>query len=389
MCEPEALLLAAPTSGIGKKRVMLDEHKHGYCTLCRSRCGTINTVRNDALISIRPDPEHPTGQSICMKGRAAPELVHSPHRLQYPLRRSRPKSDPDPGWVRISWEEALSETAARLRAIKSESGAESVAFAVTTPSGTPLSDSIEWIERFVRLFGSPNICAATEICNWHKDYAHAFTFGCGIPPADYENADLIVLWGHNPTNTWLAQAHAIGVGRSNGARLIVVDPRPTALAQKADVWLNVRPGTDAALALGIIRLLIKDARFDETFVREWTNAPFLVRDDNGLFLRERDLVPDASTNRYMVWNDEAEAAVPYDRDKPAGIQGASHFRLRGLAVVHPGGRSNHPLNCYPAFELLARGSSNYTLEEVERITGVSESALREAAELVGCSQRIA
>ena len=117
--------------------------KPGYCTLCRSRCGTLNEVRGDALISVRPDPAHPTGQSICMKGRAAPELVHSPHRLRHPMRRTRPKGDPDPGWVRITWDEALAETASRLSAVRAESGAEAVAFAVTTPSGTPLSDSIE------------------------------------------------------------------------------------------------------------------------------------------------------------------------------------------------------------------------------------------------------
>jgi hypothetical protein len=84
-----------------------------------------------------------------------------------------------------------------------------VGFAVTTPSGTPISDSIDWIESFVRHFGSPNISYCTEICNWHKDFAHAFTFGCGLPPADFENADTIMLWGHNPANTWLAQASAI------------------------------------------------------------------------------------------------------------------------------------------------------------------------------------
>ena len=134
------------------------EEKPGYCTLCRSRCGTINVVEADSLIAVRSDPSHPTGQAMCMKGKAAPELVHSPHRLLYPMRRTRPKTEADPGWVRISWDEALSETAARLSTIRRESGAEAVVFAVTTPSGTSLSDSIDWVERFVRVFGSPNIC---------------------------------------------------------------------------------------------------------------------------------------------------------------------------------------------------------------------------------------
>ena len=188
---------------------------HGYCTLCRSRCGTLNTVGSDRLLSVEPDPSHPTGKAICMKGRAAPELLHSPHRILYPLRRTAPKGAMSPQWRRISWEEALTETAQKLGAIRKENGAEAVAFAVTTPSGTPISDSIDWIERFVRHFGSPNTCYATEICNWHKDFAHAFTFGCGLPAADFENADTIMLWGYNPANTWLAQANAIAYGRAH------------------------------------------------------------------------------------------------------------------------------------------------------------------------------
>src|SRR6218665_2937817 len=97
--------------------------KQGYCTLCRSRCGTLNEVQGDMLVSVRPDASHPTGQAMCMKGKAAPELVHSPHRLRYPMRRTRPKTEADPGWVRIGWDEALAETAPRLGALKAASGA--------------------------------------------------------------------------------------------------------------------------------------------------------------------------------------------------------------------------------------------------------------------------
>jgi anaerobic selenocysteine-containing dehydrogenase len=366
---------------------MVTEVKEGYCTLCRSRCGTLNTVRDEMLIAVRPDPSHPTGQAMCMKGKAAPELVHSPHRVLHPMRRTRPKGDPDPGWERISWEEALTETTRRLGTIKAESGAESVVFAVTTPSGTPLTDSIDWIERFVRLFGSPNICYATEVCNWHKDFAHAFTFGCGLPPADYAQAELIVLWGHNPANTWLAQANAVGQGRANGAKMIVVDPRPTALACQADVWLPVRPGTDAALALGLIHLLIADERFDERFVRDWTNAPLLVRGDNGYFLRERDLWPDAQSNRFMVWIDALNGALPYDTAQAAQTQGSEHFRLRGSVAVNVDG--NHALACSPAFELLVQACDDYTPQEVERITGVQQAPLHAAADLFGSQRRVA
>lgn len=363
------------------------EFKQGYCTLCRSRCGTVNEVRGDSLISVRPDPAHPTGEAMCMKGKSAPEMVHSPHRMHYPMRRTQPKGGADPGWVRISWEEALSETAQQLGRIKSESGAESVVFAVTTPSGTSLSDSIDWIERFVRLFGSPNICYATEVCNWHKDYAHAFTFGCGMPPADYANADLMVLWGHNPTNTWLAQANAIGKGRAKGAKMIVVDPRPTALARQAEVWLPVRPGTDAAVALGLIHLMVSDGGFDKAFVRDWTNGPLLIRSDNGHFLREQDLWPHAELNRYVVWSDAHQCAVPYDTERSAQEQGGEHFCLRGAFSIDT--EKVAGLLCHPAFELLAQASAVYQPKEVERISGVPEKALYAAAALFASSARIA
>ena len=84
----------------------------GYCGLCIARCGTVATVEDGRFIRLDPDPSHPTGQALCAKGRAAPELVYHPERLTHPLRRTRPKGDPDPGWERISWNEALELTAA-------------------------------------------------------------------------------------------------------------------------------------------------------------------------------------------------------------------------------------------------------------------------------------
>jgi len=327
---------------------------------------------------------------MCLKGKAAPELVHSPHRELYPMRRTNPKGSAAPGWQRISWDEALSETASKLGTVRAEHGAEAVVFAVTTPSGTALSDSIDWIERFVRTFGSPNICYATEICNWHKDAAHAFTFGCGMPPADYENSETIMLWGHNPANTWLAQAAAIGRGRTKGAKLIVIDPRPTAFARQADAWLPVRPGTDAALALGLIKLLIDSGTYDDDFVRRWTNGPFLVRGDTGMFLRERTLWPDAALDRYLVWDGHSGQPVPYDSSVTAYAEEAQLWLLRGEVTVQIRGRTGEiAVTCTPAFELLARGCANYVPGRVEEITGVKPEALSAAAQLLSGGRRIA
>jgi len=124
-----------------------------FCPLCASRCGCEAVVEDGRLLAIEPDPAHPTGKALCAKGRASPALVEAPDRLLYPVRRTRPKGEPDPGWRRISWAEALDETAAAMRRIASESGPEAVAFAVTTSSGTAISDAQPWVDRLINAFG--------------------------------------------------------------------------------------------------------------------------------------------------------------------------------------------------------------------------------------------
>ena len=169
------------------------------------------------LVALEPDPSHPTGQALCGKGRAAPELVHHEERLLYPLRRLSPKGDPEPRWERIGWDEALDTIAGQMTRIAAESGPESVAFALTTPSGTAISDSLQWIERLLRAFGSSNNCYGTEICNWHKDHATEYTYGVGIGRPDLDQAGCILLWGHNPNTSWLAQAQRVSLVALVGA----------------------------------------------------------------------------------------------------------------------------------------------------------------------------
>lgn len=367
---------------------MVQEVKSGFCTLCRSRCGTLNRVENDALIAVEPDPSHPNGAAMCRKGKAAPELVHHPDRLTTPLRRTAPKGAADPGWQRISWDEALTEIAHRLGDIRRESGAHAVAFGVTTPSGTPLSDSIDWIERFVRVFGSPNTVYATEICNWHKDFAHAFTFGCGMPTADYAHADVIMLWGHNPTSTWLSQANAIARGRARGARLLVVDPRKTPLAADADAWLPVRPGADAALALGLARRLIDQNRYDAKFLRRWTNGPLLVRGDNGHFLRARDIAHgDEPSDDFVIWRADMGAPHAYDTAQSMSAADADGAALRGAFRVTL--RDGTCLECRPAFDHLCEALAPYDADAVQSLCGVSPEQLDAAAGLFSGTQRVA
>ncbi|KAA9158062.1 molybdopterin-dependent oxidoreductase [Amycolatopsis acidicola] len=345
----------------------------GYCTLCRSRCGAVYTIEGGAMRGVRPDPDHPTGAAMCPKGRAAPELVHSPARLTRPLRRTTPRTDPDPRWREISWDEAMSEIAERLGKIRAESGAEAVAFSVTSPSGTPMSDSIDWVERFIRLYGSPNTVYSTEICNWHKDFAHAFTFGCGLPVPDYAGTDLAVLWGHNPAKSWLAQSAALA---DAGPKLVVVDPRRSTSAMQADHWLRVRPGTDAALALGVAHQLLEKRGHDEDFVRSWTNAPLLVRRDTGRFLRADELGPGLSG--FVVWDDGPQ---PYDT-----ATNPERFALHGKRKVVT---RTGPVDCVPAFEHYARACAEWPLDRTAAVTTVEPEAIAAFADALAAAKSVA
>ena len=346
----------------------------GYCTLCRSRCGSLNEVRNGRLVKVVPLTGHPTGGALCAKGRSAPEQVASPLRLTRPLRRTAPREAADPGWVEISWDDALDEIASRLVLARERHGAEAVAFAVTTPSGTPMVDSFEWVERFVRTFGSPNLLYAVEVCGWHKDYAHALTFGRGIGVPDLENADVVVLWGHNPARTWLAQASRIASARQRGATVVVVDPKQDGSGQQADLWMRVRPGADAALALGAIRRLIETRRYDASFVREWTNAPLLVDLATGHLLRAQEIWPGADESALVACTAQGdpqpfEPKIATPDDLMLEMEGElrdQHGRTRRYATV---------------LRLLAHHVEPYTPEHVAALTWIEEASIHRFNEL--------
>jgi len=341
----------------------------GYCTLCRSRCGSLNEVHEGRLIRVLPDADHPTGGALCAKGRSAPEQGASPLRLTRPMRRTAPRDATDPAWQTISWDEALDEIAARLRAARARAGAESVAFAITTPSGTPMVDSFEWVERFVRCFGSPNLVYAVEVCGWHKDYAHALTFGRGIGVPDLDHADVVVLWGHNPARTWLAQASRIAAARQRGAKVVVIDPKRNGSGQQADLWMRIRPGADAALALGAIRHLIYARRYDETFVREWTDAPLLVDLDTARLLRARDLHASAADEDVFAVQDTGGEVRPFHPSLP--MPGAAMLDVQG-ALRDSNGRERRYAS---VLRLLAIHVESYTPEHVASLTWIDEASI--------------
>lgn len=360
------------------------EIKEGYCTLCRSRCGSLNHVLDGRLVAVAPNPAHPTGAALCAKGRAAPELVESPLRLSKPLKRTTPRGADPPEWVEIGWSEALDTIATKLGAIRRESGAEAVAFAVTTPSGTPMIDSFEWVERFIRCFGSPNLIYAVEICGWHKDYAQALTYGRGIGAADYDNADAIVLWGHNPTRTWLAQATRIAEARKRGATVAVVDPKRGGAGESADLWLPIRPGADGALALGAIRHLLENRSYDDAFVRQWTNAPMLVDLATGRLLRAQDLWIEGAADAFVLLRPDGSVQA-YDTRQ--ALERPQDIVLDGEITLQ--GADGRAIACATVMRLLAREAAAFTPEHVAGITGLAIADLSRFYALFEGSPRLA
>jgi anaerobic selenocysteine-containing dehydrogenase len=357
-----------------------------FCTQCRSRCGCAAIVEDGRLRGIEPLPDHPTGQALCPKGRAAPELVYHPDRVTRPLRRTQPKGAADPGWTPIGWDEALAEIATRLSDIRAAHGAEQVAFSVTTPSGSHISDSISWIERFIRAYGSPNTIYGTEICNWHKDHAARFTYGHDIGTPDFAGTGCIVLWGNNPAATWLARQVEIQKGLKRGARLVVIDPRPTALAKRATQWLRVRPGTDQAVALGLANLLVSSGRFDQAFAATWTNASLLLRADTGRFLREIDFRDDGRTDILFSRAEQGGGLLPFDATRGTWTPGDAAPALRWEGTVEtPAGL----VPCYTALEAFAKVAAEYPPERVAAVSGVEPSDLAKAADIIAGAESVA
>jgi anaerobic selenocysteine-containing dehydrogenase len=240
------------------------EIKKSYCGLCHPRCGTLLHIENDRIVKMTGDPEHPvTRGAICERGRFMPDHVYHPQRLNHPLKRVGDKGGGQ--WQKLTWNQALDEVAEKLSALKERYGAETLAFTHGTKR------TYHWdCRRFFNLFGSPNTCGVNNICmcpSYATEYA---TYG-GMAWSDIMGAQCIVIWGNNASKSSPIGIHAQLVrARKRGAGLIVIDPRRTKEAEMADLWLQVRPGTDIVLMLGWIRLIIEENLYDHDFVAKWT-----------------------------------------------------------------------------------------------------------------------
>ena len=358
-----------------------------YCCLCLARCGAVATVEAGRFTSLDPDPEHPTGKALCAKGRAAPELVYHPDRLLHPLKRTRPKGDPDPGWTRVGWDEALDMTATAMKRIAEAHGPEALAVTSASPASSAIADSQGWIRRLMKAFGTPNNVTYRDVCGWGRGFATSYTYGIGSVSTgsdggampEIENAGCLILWGYNPSMTRLTHGTLVADAVKRGMRLIVIDPRRVGLASKADLWIRVRPGSDGALALGIANVMIERGWYDRDFIHDWSNGPMLVRTDSGRLLTERDLRPSGRERHYCAWDNKTDGITVYDPETGCYDQSNPDLALSGTYTVStPEGE----VPCRPVFGLYAELCSRYTPEVVEATCWVERAQVEQAAEII-------
>ncbi len=239
-----------------------------FCSLCGPMmcCGLNCYVRDGKLVRVEGMKESPINKGkLCAKAYASAQWLYSPQRLRYPLKRVGEKGEGK--FEKVTWDEALDIIASKLKEQKEKYGPESLA--ILSPQHRTYK---EYFKRFLTVHGSPNYCHS-GLCAIQRAFGFAYTMGSPIfaGSADYDNADLIVIWGANPvySGTPMGTLKRILDAKERGAKLIVIKPEMQPDAAKADMWIPIRPGTDGALALAMLNVIINEHLYDADFVSKW------------------------------------------------------------------------------------------------------------------------
>ena len=293
----------------------MDKGSKRVRTVCRScghgGCGVYVKVHDGKAVGLEPDWEHPISKGYtCSKAYASFELQEHPDRLLYPMKRAGARGEGK--WERISWDEALTGIAEKLDQVKSESGAEAAVFGHGTGR-----DFHRFLYRLANLYGTPNIMSPGHMC-YIPRVAISRLMGTELPLCDYGGDPQCVLaWGSNHLISNPDENKAINMAKTlaKGAKLIVVDPRRNSLAERADLWLQIRPATDSALALGMLYVIIKEGLYDREFVEKYTTG------FEQLSKRVEKFSPEEVEKITWVPSSEIiEAARLYATTKPAALQ---------------------------------------------------------------------
>jgi len=232
------------------------------CTLCYHSCGIRVLVKDGKAIKVEGLESHPLNKGkLCPKGEAMLENIYSPHRLKYPMKKGKG------GWERISWNQALDEIAEKLLSLKRLYG-PTVLGVFNGSVGVENLEMVGLTQRFKAAFGSPNFFSVESICYRMRIRTRQITFG--KYPTEELDSKLYILWGHNPDTSDFPLRLAIEENLKKGSRLVVIDPRRISIADKAEMYLRIRPGTDGAMALAMINVIINENLYDSAFVEKYT-----------------------------------------------------------------------------------------------------------------------
>lgn len=322
-------------------------------------CGILAHVQEGKVVKLEPaDFPDPHLRRICLRGLSSLQLLYHPDRLQHPLKRVGPRGAGK--WQPVSWDEALDTIADKFREIAEKYGSRSVGFVL----GGPGSGTVKFgaYTRFASLFQGTRVsawgygdsagpCATTSMYGAHSPGGFISAF---------REPKLNFCWGTNPGESTPFMMRLLHGYKQWGTRLVVIDPVFTVTASKADEYIRIRPGTDAALALGMMNVIMAEGLQDEGFVRAHTVGPFLVRSCDGRFLRGGD-----AAERYMVWDRETNQARPSDEP--------------GVSPSLTGTYHVDGVECKPAFQLLADLIAQYAPEKAAEITSVPADIIRRLA----------
>ena len=241
------------------------EVRRALCFGCWLQAGVLATVENGKVVKLKGEPGYPVNKGwICERSKAFIEHLYHEDRLNPPLKRAGSRGEGK--WEKISWDDALDEVSAKLEQIRLESGAEAIA----SIGGTGRGFSEMFKVRFMNLFGSPNHANAGQWCSVVSRQIHAAVYGAGASRAVKEPCKCAVIWGGNPAEAFACIFSQHVKAKRKGTQYIVIDPKYSeSAARLADHWLKLRPGTDAALALGWLNVIIGESLYDRDFVHKW------------------------------------------------------------------------------------------------------------------------
>ncbi|MEM3734602.1 MAG: molybdopterin-dependent oxidoreductase [Nitrososphaerales archaeon] len=340
---------------------------------CWQSCRLYAHVFEDKLVKTEMAPmPNRRYDRICLRGLSHVQRVYDPNRLKYPLKRMGKRGEGK--WVRISWDEAINTIAQKLLEVKEKYGSSAVMFATLSGNYGLVNGSFcGAMKLFANIFQGTVVEGGVDsalplglsqvIANIPGGSSAFFGANEAVDIAD--NTRLIIMWGSNFTESQIQNWHFVADALENGAKMVTVDPRMSVVAAKSDIWLKPRPGSDPALALSMIYTILNEELYDRKFVLERTVAPFLVRLDNGLFLREKDIKENGSNN-YVVYDEATNTPTVFEKAMPPALFGK--YVINGIL-------------CKTALQLLWEEASKYKPENAEALTEVPANEVQEVARL--------